>query len=220
MTRQVVEGQPITVVARSQVGGFIPDAAVTVDGDVYADPNCSERHDETRTNGAGEFVFYATAGTVITVTVDDPIAVDLEPIQVVGVEGRPGGLAAVHPDDTPEVHEQSPVSELVSDASLVGAPSDRLPEEDGGAAALVGLDAAQNVPPAPVEGEQYPQTPQEALDAQTAPTPSGDGASDPDAVTPPAGNEEQVTPQFEPVPDDTTHMEPAPETSAGTSGTE
>lgn len=220
MTRQVTEGQPITVELRSREGGIMPDTTINVDGDVYTNVDCDERHDETVTNGAGVFVFYAPADTVVTITSDDPVAADVEPIQVVGVTGRPGGVAAVHPDDTPAVHEQSAVSELVSDASLVGAPSDRLPEDEGGALALVGVDRAQNVPPE-ADSTPSPQTPQEALAAQTPETPSGDAASDPDAVTPAVENTDQVTPQYEPVADDnTTHMEPAPETSAGTSGTE
>ena len=205
MTRQVTEGSPITVTARSQVGGFIPDAPLSIDGQVFKDPGLSESFDEHRTNGAGDFVFYAAPGSVITVTVGDPIATDLEPIQVVGVTGRPGGLAAVHPDDTPAVHEASPISEHVTDSSLVGAvgPADALPEDQGGAAAAVGVDKAQNVPPAPVDTPS-PQTPQEAIDAQVAAfpvdTPDGTAATDPDSVAPPSVQPEQVTPMFEPQP--------------------
>lgn len=194
MTRQVLEGQPIVQVIRSQVGGFVPDAPIEVDGDVYTDPNCETRHDELKANGAGEFLFYAPAGSVITVSSSDPIAVPNEPIQVVGVTGRPGGLAVVHPEDTPQVHETSAVSELVSDASLVGAPppDHGISEEDGGAAAAVRVAEAQDIPPGPP--------------ADTA-TPDGTTATDPDAVAP--VQDEQVTPQYEPVPDEgASHLEP------------
>lgn len=177
MTRQVTAGQPITVVARSQVGGFIPDAPLVFDGPVYTDPECTQTCSETRANGAGEFVFYAPPDTVLQVTVGDPIAGDQEPIQVVGTTWRPGGLAAVQPEETPAVHEQSAVSELVSDASLVGAPSSPFPEDQGGALAAVGVDRAQNVPPGPDQ-----------------PSPDGTAATDPDAVAPPE-DAEQVTPQ-------------------------
>jgi hypothetical protein len=194
MTRQALAGQPITVVARSQVGGFIPDAALNIDGEVFSNADCTESFDEHRANGAGEFVFYAEPGSVITVSVDDPIAVDLEPIQVVGTTTRPGGLAAVHPDDTPEVHEASPVSDMVSDASLVGAPAYALPEDEGGAAAAVRAADAEVIEPGPPADQA---------------TPDGTTATDPDAVAPPAVQEEQVTPQYEPVADpNATEMRP------------
>ena len=181
MTKQVTEGQPITVVIRSQVGGFIPDAPVQVDGDVFTDPGLSEQHDELKANGAGEFIFYAAPGTTITVSSSDPIAVPNEPVQVVGVTTRDGGLAAVTPDQT---HETSPVSEQVSDASLVGAvhPDAALPEDQGGAAAMVGVDRAQNQPPA-VDDTPSPQTPQEAIDAQVAAFPQ-DPPEEPVATEP------------------------------------
>lgn len=202
MTRQVMAGSPITITARSQVGGFIPDAELQVDGEIFSDPALSETFDEHRAGGDGTFTFYAAPGSVINVTVNDPIATDLEPIQVVGVAARPGGLAADHPADTPAVLEASPLSEHVTDSSLVGAvhPDDRLPEEQGGAAAMVGVDRAQNIPPAP-DNTPSPQTPQEAIDAQTAAlpvdTPDGTAATDPDSVAPPAVQPEQVTPMFE-----------------------
>src|SRR4051812_29269059 len=202
MTRQVTEGSPITVTARSQVGGFIPDAALNIDGDVYANPACDESFDEHRCNGAGEFTFYAAPGTVITVEVDDPIAVGLEPIQVVGVAGRPGGLAAVHPGDTPAVHEQSAISEHVTDSSLVGAvgADDALPEDEGGALAAVGVSRAQNVPPVVPEGGGRELTPNDLMAQQTAPeTPDGTAATDPDSVNPPSVQEEQATPMYEAV---------------------
>lgn len=206
MTRQVTEGSPITITARSQVGGFIPDAALNIEGDVHKDPGLSESFDEHRVGGDGTFTFYAAPGSVINVTVDDPIAVPQEPIQVVGVAARPGGLAAVHPDDTPAVLDSSPLSEHVTDSSLVGAvaPGDALPEEEGGAAAMVGVDKAQNVPPAPVEGVTEATTPAELMAAQTAApaTPDGTAATDPDSVAPPSTQPEQVTPQFEQVPAD------------------
>jgi hypothetical protein len=187
MTRQALAGQPITVVARSQVGGVVPDTELTVDGGaVYSNADCTETHDELRANGAGEFVFYAEPGSVLTVTFSDPLAVETEPIQVVGTALRPGGLAAVHPSDTPEVHESSPLSEVVSDASLVGAPAYALPEDEGGAAAAVRASDAQVIEPGPPADQA---------------TPDGTTATDPDAVAPPATQEEQVTPQYEVVPD-------------------
>lgn len=185
MTKQVLAHQPHTVVFRSREGGILFDTPILVDGTIYADADFNDEISKAKTNGAGEFTFYAQPGSVIGLTADSTIAADTEPVQFVGVTDRPGGLAAVHPDDTPEVHEQSPVSELVSDASLVGAPPD-------GDLDLVRVAEAQNVPPADPEPG----------------TPDGTEATDPDAVTPPAANEEQQTQQFEPVPDDSSHMEP------------
>lgn len=179
MTRQVTEGTVITVVARSQVGGVIPDAPVTVNGGaVYKDPALSDAHDEPRTAGDGSFTFYASPG-VYEITVDDPIAVGVEPVQVVGVGDRPGGASAVHPDEAPAVHESSPVSEHVSDASLVGAPVGALPEDEGGAAAMVRV------------GDNAVIEPGEPSDV---PTPDGTTATDPSAAAVPSTESNIVTP--------------------------
>jgi hypothetical protein len=188
MTKQVLAHQSHTVVFRSREGGILFDTPVTVDGAIYADPEFKDRINKAErvTNGAGEFTFYAKPGTVVTLAADSPIAGDTEPVQFVGVTERPGGLAAVHPKDTPDVHEQSPISEQVSDASLVGAPPD-------GDLDKVRVAEAQVIPP----GDPAPGTP------------DGTTATDPDAAAPPAASEEQVTPQYEAVADpNATHLEP------------
>lgn len=182
MTRQVPEGQPITVTLRGDTGGVVTDATLKIDGNVYSDPECKKRINvgDRVTNGAGDFVFYGKAGDVFT------FDHDIEPIQVVGVAERPGGLAAVHPEDTPEVHEESPISEHLVDSALVGAPPFRFPEDEGGALAATRVAEAEDIPP----GEPADVT-----------TPDGTTATDPDAAQPTAVAEEQVTPQYEAVPD-------------------
>lgn len=131
MTIQRLAHQPVTVTFRSNTGGLLVDAHVDVDGNVYADPDHKDRITKSGrvTNGAGEFTFYGEPGTVVQLSA--PNAVDVEPVQFIGVTDRPGGLAAVHPEDTPDVHQASPVSEAVTDLSLVGAPPDGLLENVG-----------------------------------------------------------------------------------------
>lgn len=118
MTIQRLAHQPFTVNFRSPEGSPLVDTAVTVDGTVYSDVEYKHRIVKTVTDGAGQLTFYGKPGTVVT------FGADVEPVQFVGVTERPGGLTAVHPETAPDVHDTSPVSEAVSDLSLVGAPVD------------------------------------------------------------------------------------------------
>lgn len=167
MVRQVTEGQPVTITARSRAtGGILTDAPLSVEGDVYSDPGLTERHDSTTTGGDGSFTFYAQPGTRVVVTVDLDDAADIEEIEVVGTGLRPGGLQAQHTEGS-DPTGRTDVSEAVTDSSLVGAPPYALPEEAGGAAAAVRAGGAQNVPPgAPSD----------------VPTPDGTTATDPAAA--------------------------------------
>lgn len=180
MTIQRLAHQPVTVTFRSDTGGLLVDANVNVDGIVYSDSDHKDRITKSGhvADGAGEFTFYGKPGTVVQLSVDG--AADVEPIQFVGVTDRPGGLAAVHPEDPPEIHAVSPVSEAVTDLSLVGAPPD-------GSLEKVGVLQAQTT----LAGE--PEIP--------------DG-TDPDAALPSA--EDEGTVQDETVPDEGgSHVEPS-----------
>jgi hypothetical protein len=158
MTVQRLAHQPCTVAFRSLEGSPLVDTPVVTSVTVYADGDYTEPITDLVTDGAGNFTFYGQPGVV---ELHGPsIAQSVEPVEFVAVESRDGGVTATG-NGPQDVHESSPVSEQVSDLSLVGAPLDGQLENSG---------VAQATNPPPAEPDVVPEP--ETVPEPAAPEPS------------------------------------------------